>query len=188
MSDNGSNPAVEKKTPSVRLIERRRLVFRYWARQYSTEDIVKELNRTHGVIAAPRTIRNDIQHMEEWLPDVLHIYASLEELRDATGEMLARLRYAQNALIMKIPKTKTDGAYIRATEALLGSLQTEAALRQRLGLVPTQATEINVTHQTREAFEALSRVIVGTGDPELIQQAEELLNQVDRLPNARDSK
>lgn len=124
-----------------------------------------------------RTVRRDINKMDEWLPQVLGIKVKAE---DISIEMIKRLRLAQARLARLTYTADSGSAQVGAAKALIASLSEERELMVAMGTFkPVTKTEVEVKRHEW----SLSELIEEFGD--VLPEALEAYTQAAREDDAR---
>jgi len=127
---------------SIDIMARRARIFELWTQGIKPVDIQRIVSEEHDI--SVRTIRDDLLHMREWLPELVNLKATSD---DIAAEILATARLIRQRL-MNIGETTTNapmkvGAYSRS----LAALKFEVEFLQSTGKVDKVADKLQAEVQ-----------------------------------------
>ena len=149
---------------SLDILRRRRLIFQYWSQNITNGVTIQGLLRGQGIEVSQETVRKDLRTMDEWLPEFVMFERDSEKSREATAQMLARVRLAQDRMSQLAFSAKGANAQVGAARTLLDAVRQEADLRARLGQIAPhttrEETEVNMNAVSDEDIARYVPVIV----------------------------
>ena len=122
---------------SIDIMARRSRIFELYAQGLSPVDIQRMIASEHEV--SERTVRTDLQKMDDWLPVLVKMSASSD---NRAAELLAMNQLIRKKLMNLAETSKHDPSRVGALKAAQESIKSEMAFLQSLGKMDKVADKV----------------------------------------------
>ena len=122
------------------ILRRRRFIFQYWSQNITRPSVIQDLLAGQGIDISIESVRKDLREMDEWLPELVQFEVEGDQSREATTQMLGRVKLVMDRMSQLAFTANNPNAMVGAARTLLDAVRQEADLRARLGQIAPHTT------------------------------------------------